>query len=266
MGGIALIAENVDRQMADGTRNTRAIEVEGRKFRGLNVLPGIHLHARDHGEKIFSAQPVAPCRPQQCARNEMTRGSAVNRVDLLSPDGKSRELLGSRLLAVGNVVDFAAERVDCIHRIAAVSRQQAHSPVERSPGGLDSMPDRVAQRVFVHAIGCSTERRITHLRNLPDTPIRKATKKSNLCNLTRIARGSPCRKRRSSLSASSTMTALSHRSPGETTSGGKLRALSISAVVRSRRPSKTRRKAGLAAPPASTSTLVPSAVRSSRGT
>src|SRR6516162_942676 len=265
MGGIALIAENVDRQMADGTRNTRAIEVEGRKFRGLNVLPGIHLHARDHGEKIFSAQPVAPCRPQQCARNEMTRGSAVDRVDLLSPDGKSRELLGNRLLAVSNVVDFATKGVDCVHRVAAVSRQQAHSPVERSPGGLDSMPDRVAQRVFVQLIG-STERRIAHLRNFPDTPIRKETKKSNLCNLTRLARGSPRRKRRSSLSASSTMTALSQRSPGETTSGGKLRALSISAAVRSRRPSKTRRKAGLAAPSASTSTLVPSAVRSSSGT
>src|SRR5215472_8956296 len=237
----------MDREMADGTRDTRAIKVEGREIGGLNVLPGVHLHAGDHGEKIFSAQTVAPCRTQQGARNEVTRESGVNRVDLLSPDGKSRELHGDRLLAVSNVVDLAAERVDCIHRIAAVSRQQAHSPVERSPGGLDSMPDRVAQRVFVHPIGSSTERRTAHLRNFPDTPVRKAMKKSNLCNLTRIARGSPRRKRRSSLSASSTMTALSRRSPGETTSGGKFRALPISAAVRSRRPSKTRRRAGLAA-------------------
>src|SRR5215469_4276336 len=59
MGGIARIAKDLDREMADRARDARAIEIEGCKIRGPNVLDRIHLHTGDDSEEIFASKAVA---------------------------------------------------------------------------------------------------------------------------------------------------------------------------------------------------------------
>ena len=49
MGSIALITENMDREMADGARDTRTVEVERRKIGGASRFARIHLHPVDDG-------------------------------------------------------------------------------------------------------------------------------------------------------------------------------------------------------------------------
>src|SRR5438045_8344385 len=47
MGSIALITENMYREMADGARDTRTIEVERSKIGGTDRFARIHLHPVD---------------------------------------------------------------------------------------------------------------------------------------------------------------------------------------------------------------------------
>src|SRR5207247_5206920 len=62
MGSIALITENMDREMADGARNTRTVEVERRKIGGASRFARIHLHPVDDGEEIAPVQMIAQHR------------------------------------------------------------------------------------------------------------------------------------------------------------------------------------------------------------
>ena len=61
--------------------------------------------------------------------------------DLGPPFVKARLLFRQRQIAVGDVVDLAAEGVDREHRIATLRRQQPHRPVERGAGILDDAAD-----------------------------------------------------------------------------------------------------------------------------
>ena len=74
------------------------------------------------------------------------------------------ELGGDRRVAVGDVVDLAAEGIDRVHRVALGRRQQAHAPVERRAGaddhgahvrlrGAELGPDRLGPRHALRAGG-----------------------------------------------------------------------------------------------------------------
>ena len=52
--GLAGIAEDMHRQMADRAGDPRAIEVERRQIGGADILDGIHLHAVDDVVKIVA--------------------------------------------------------------------------------------------------------------------------------------------------------------------------------------------------------------------
>src|ERR1700724_2408179 len=216
----------MNREMADRARDTRAIEIQGRQIGGSDVSASVHLHAGEDRKKVFSAQRISLRGPGQCTSHQVARMAIVERLDLLMPRGQSCELVFDRPLAIGDVVDLTAERVDRVHAVTAVPRQQPHRPVERGPGSLDPMPDVFAQRLFTQVVG-GGERRVAPPRKPLETLIAKAAMKSDLRSATRVATGSPRRRRRSSRPASSTMTADSHRNPREATSGGKLRAWSI---------------------------------------
>src|SRR5712671_1968461 len=239
MSRMACIAKNVHREMADRARNTRAVEVEHRETGRPNVFPGIHLHPVDNRQKIMSAQAIAQRRLAQCTGYEKMRPPTIESVDFLAPYGESGELVLHRPVVIDDVVDLAAEGINRIHPVAAILRQQPHGPVKRGTGRLDPMPDGFAQRVVPQLVGHAVQRRIAHPRTPPDTPIMKAAKKSDFRSVTRLATGSPRRSRRSSRSASSTMTPHSQRKPEEATSGGRWRPRSTSAAVRPSSPSST---------------------------
>src|SRR5215472_16763933 len=54
--GIARVTENVNREMADGARHPRAVEIECGQVGRANVFARVHLHAVDDGQEIPSAQ------------------------------------------------------------------------------------------------------------------------------------------------------------------------------------------------------------------
>src|SRR4029077_8240241 len=111
MGSIALITEDMDREMADGARDARTIEVERRKVGSANCVARIHFHPVDDGVEIAAAQTIAQHRLTQRPRDKVARMSCVEAVDLLAPGGESCKLVPNRALAVGDVVDLTAERV-----------------------------------------------------------------------------------------------------------------------------------------------------------
>src|SRR3546814_4376374 len=63
-----------------------------------------------------------------------SRAAGVEALDLLAPGGHLALLVRCAAALVGDVVDFAAEGVDGIHRLAARARQQAHAPEEGRAG------------------------------------------------------------------------------------------------------------------------------------
>jgi hypothetical protein len=71
--------------------------------------------------------------------------SGIESIDFLAPGGKGRNFVLYGPLTVGNVVDFSAKRIDRVHRVPAVFRQQAHRPIKRGSGRLDAMTDRLKQ-------------------------------------------------------------------------------------------------------------------------
>src|SRR6266850_3538877 len=265
MGSIALVPENMDREMADGARDTRTIEVERRKIGDTNRLASIHLHSVDNGEEIAPAQMIAQHRLTQCPRDKVPRMSRVEAVDLLAPGGEGCKLVPNRAVAVCDVVDLTAERVDRIHPVSAMVWQETHCPVERRPRRLDPMPNRFEYRRITELAADGAERGVVHPRPNPVTTVATAATKSDVLSLTRAAKGSPRRSRRSRRTASPTITALSRRSPNEVICSGRPRALSTSAPVRSSVQSITRRNAGHDAGFSSASTPIPSAARSRIG-
>ena len=52
------IAEDMNRQMADRTRDPGAIEVERRQVGGTNVLRRVHLHTVDNGVEVLASQRI----------------------------------------------------------------------------------------------------------------------------------------------------------------------------------------------------------------
>src|SRR5712671_4659372 len=203
----------MNREMADRARDTGAIEVQGCHIGGSDVAASVHLHAGEDRNKVFSAKLITPYRPRQCTSQEMARTPVIERLDLLAPPGQSRELVFDRPHAIGDVVDLTAERIDRVHAVTAIPRQQPHRPVERGPGSLDPVPDGFAQRVFTQLIGSGIERGVAHRRKPRETPTARAARKSSLRSATRVATGSPWRSWRNSRPASSTMTADSQRNP-----------------------------------------------------
>ena len=57
MRGLAVIAEDMHREVADGAGNPRAVKVEGREIGSPEVLASIHLHPVDDVEKVLAAEP-----------------------------------------------------------------------------------------------------------------------------------------------------------------------------------------------------------------
>src|SRR5215472_2653626 len=129
VGSIARIAENMDREMADGACDARTVEVEPCEIGSANFLARVHLHAVDHGEKIAATQPIAQYWPTQRRADEVVRMSRIESIDLLAPGGEGGELVLDRPLAIGDVVDLAAKRIDRVHPVPAVPRQEAHRPI-----------------------------------------------------------------------------------------------------------------------------------------
>ncbi len=68
------------------------------------------------------------------ARKRSTRCAGVARVDVGAPALERGGAFGARHVAVGNVVDSAAEGVDLIHRVALRGRQDAHREIKRAAG------------------------------------------------------------------------------------------------------------------------------------
>src|SRR5882724_1435448 len=213
MGSIALITEDMDREMADGAGDTRTIEVERRKIGGANCVARIHFHPVDYGVEIAAAELIAPHRLIQRPRDKVARMSSKEPVDLLAPGGEGCKLVLDRALAVGDVVDLAAERVDRIHPVSAMVWQETHRPVERRPSRLDPTPNGLEHRRVAEFAGDGAERGIVHRHANPDAPDTTAAMQSDVRSLTRAANGSPRRSRRRRRTASPTITALSRRSP-----------------------------------------------------
>src|SRR3984893_6933213 len=262
MGCITIITENMDREMADGACDTRTVEVERPKIGGANGFARIHLHPVDDGEEIAPVQKIAQHRLTQRPRDKMARISRIEAVDLIAPGGKGCKLMLDRALAVCDVVDLTAERVDRIHPVSAIVWQETHSPIERRPSRLDPMPNGLEQLRITEPAGNGAERGIVHRHANPDAPDTTAPTQSDVRSLTRAAKGSPRRSRRSRRTASPTITALSRRSPNDVPCAGRPRAISMSALVRSSMPSITRRNPGHDVGAASASTPIPSAARS----
>src|SRR6266446_101781 len=202
MGSIALVPENMDREMADGARDTRTIEVERRKIGDTNRLARIHLHSVDNGEEIAPAQTIAQHRLTQCPRDKVPRMSRVEAVDLLAPGGEGCKLVPNRAVAVCDVVDVTAERVDRIHPVSAMVWQETHRPIERRSSRLDPMPNGLEQLRIAEPAGDGAERGIVHRHANPDAPDTTAATQSDVRSLTRAAKGSPPRSRRSRRTAS----------------------------------------------------------------
>src|SRR5438477_1902782 len=137
--------------------------------------------------------------------------SRIERVDLLAPGGEGCELVLDRALAVCDVVDLAAERVDRIHPVSTVVRQQTHRPIERRSSRPDPMPNGLEQRRIAELAGDGAEHGIVHRHASPEAPETTAATQSEVRSLTRAANGSPRRSRPSRRAASPTITALSRR-------------------------------------------------------
>src|ERR1700752_3477984 len=104
MGGIAPIAKNVNREMADRACDPTAVEIESREIWSANIFASIHLHTIDDGNKITPAQIIAQCRLTQRSSDETARLPGIEIVDLLAPTCKGRNLVLNWLLSVGDVV------------------------------------------------------------------------------------------------------------------------------------------------------------------
>src|SRR5207302_7220864 len=146
--GVAGIAEYVNREMADCACDPCTIEIQACEIGSPNVFPSIHFHAGEDRKEIFFAKLKASCRFQQCTRHEVASLSVEEVVDFSAPCGQSRELLFDRPVSIGDVVDLPAERIDGVHAVTTIPRQQTHRPIERGASLLDPMPDGLAQRVF----------------------------------------------------------------------------------------------------------------------
>src|SRR5262249_42151454 len=155
-------AENMDREMADGACDARTVEVEPCEIGSANFLARVHLHAVDHGEKIAATQPIAQYWPTQRRADEVVRMSRIESIDLLAPGGEGGEFVLDRPLAIGDVVDLAAKRIDRVHPVPAVPRQEPHGPIERGSGRLDPTPDGFEQRRVAQLPCGRAERAIVH--------------------------------------------------------------------------------------------------------
>ena len=62
MGGIAPIAKNVNREMANRACDPTAVEIERRESGSANIFTGVHLHTINDSQEITPAQGVAHCR------------------------------------------------------------------------------------------------------------------------------------------------------------------------------------------------------------
>src|SRR5207237_7948564 len=93
MGGVAGIAEYVNREMADCACDPCTIEIQACEIGSPNVFPSIHFHAGEDRKEIFFAKLKASCRFQQCTRHEVASLSVEEVVDFSAPCGQSRELL-----------------------------------------------------------------------------------------------------------------------------------------------------------------------------
>src|SRR5262249_13572763 len=145
MRRLAGIAEDMHGEVPDRACNARTIKIESSEIGSPNVFARVHLHAIYDGEKILSPQSVTPSRVVQGARYEMPRLSSVERGDLFAPVRECGELVLYRTVSVGDVVDLTAERVDRVHSVASILRQEPHRPVERGPRRLYTFLDRLAQ-------------------------------------------------------------------------------------------------------------------------
>ena len=105
-----------------GRNRDRACASVGR----ADVGDDIHLHAVDDGEEILALRgrnrAIARARPA-----ELGGAAGVERVDVVAPLRRAAAMRASRAaVAVGDVVDRAAERIDLEHRLALRARQDAH--------------------------------------------------------------------------------------------------------------------------------------------
>src|SRR5215472_1832326 len=91
VGGIAGVAKNVNRKMADSARYARAIEVESSEVRSPEFLPCVHLHAGDNRAKVFATKAVSLHRLRQRAGHDMAGAATIERIDFLVPSCEGRE-------------------------------------------------------------------------------------------------------------------------------------------------------------------------------
>ena len=127
---VALQAEHVDRQAADGAGDAVAVEIERRPVRRADVLARVHLHAVDDRQEILALQ-VEALDGGGIVGKARRRLAGIDRVDVLAPLLQVGALALGRQTGVGDVVDLAAEVVDQEHRVALLGGQDAHRRVER---------------------------------------------------------------------------------------------------------------------------------------
>ena len=192
MAGLVVEAEDAHRQPADRARHPVAIEIEGRPVGGADVGGRVHRHAVDDGVEILAPQgEVADGGAQR--RGPRRRG-AVEAVDVVAPALQRGKALVARSVAVGDVVDGAAEGVDRVHRLAPRARQDAHGEVERAAGcrqrrrGIVVPHDAGRIHAALPAATCSRVRIVRWTRQAA-TPARAASAKPGRAEMHAFAQG-----------------------------------------------------------------------------
>src|SRR6185503_5845721 len=127
-------AEHAHRQPPDRAGDAVAIEIEPRQRRRADVLGRVHFHAVDDGEEIGLIERKPLDRTGK-ARQRGRGAAAIERIDGFAPLRQAGEPRRTRRVAVGDVVDLAAERIDLEHGLALLAAEDAHGEVERAAAG-----------------------------------------------------------------------------------------------------------------------------------
>ena len=187
------------RKVSDRARDAGAIEVERRacRARGCPRENPSPCRRSGHENPRGAADTARPAPARRGRRDGAGCPHKAPRSRRARPRAR-RFFALPRGVVIGDVVDLAAERIDRVHAVAPVLRQQPHRPVER--GRRPPRPVRGSFRA-ARVVGLIGGARASACRSSPqaaDDAGQRTRRRNPICvNLTRLANGSPRRNRAS---------------------------------------------------------------------
>ena len=127
--------KNPHRKATDRTGDAVTVQVQRGPVRSPDIAFGIHQHAVDDSVEVLLLQTVAPDNRLQGAQTLMDVASEIQVADVLAPASQLGQPFRTRPVAVSDVVDRAAKRVNLVHRLALSRRQDPQCRVERAGAG-----------------------------------------------------------------------------------------------------------------------------------